>query len=185
MLTGFILGRMPNHVEFLVGENLDFLRLYFSSSPLNTMSYVILHKPMFIIGAYVQTPEESQVIWGLHYYSYTLLMHLMVVLLLVCLVKWVENRNLAQMALICTGAGLLLFSSLYMFIASCCTGEAKWILHTMVLAYLSNPSTISESAISLYQKLHPYFIWLQLASLFVGIYLLNRWYRRRMKSKEK
>ena len=177
ILTGILMGRMPNHVEFLFGENLDFLLLYFSSAPLNTLSYVLLHRPMFIIGAYVQTPEELKVVWGLHFYSYTCLMHIMVAVLLACLVKRVETRRRSQWLLVYSGAGLVLFSSIYLFIASCCTGEAKWLLHTMALAFLSDPSTSSVTALRLYQKFHSFFIWLQLFSVSAGGYLLYRWYR--------
>lgn len=176
MLVGLILcelifmaaftGYMPTKIKFLLWENIDFLLVYFRGEPLDTLKFVFIDKPLIVIESRQQAP--STVIWGLHYYSYTVIVHVVIAIVLAQQVRASPPIRAKLRYFQLGGSGLLVFSSLYLYLSSCCTGEASWILHTWFLSLVFNPITATESMIELYELVHNGFIWMQILIAALG-----------------
>jgi len=170
IITAAFIGYAPNQMKFLLWDNIDFLRVYFRAEPLDTLKFVFIDRPLFIIEARQQDPSTS--IWGLHYYSYTVVVHIVAAVLLVQLVKPAQPITPRLRLLAITGAGLLILSSLYLYLSSCCTAGANWIMHTWLLAIVFNPYTSSESIIEMYGYVNQWFVWIQVLFAVLGCYFI-------------
>ena len=83
-------------------------------------------------------------------------------------------------ALPLTGSALIVISSLYLFLGSCCSGGPNWIVQTWLLAIVFNPVTSTNATIQLYQSIKDIFIVVQLFTGITGAYLLYHYYRKRV-----
>lgn len=168
-------GHAPTQVASLLLENADFFMVYFADEPLQTLKFLMVDKPLFVIEAKHTT--SVTVIWSMQYFASTVIVHFVIALLLGYMIaNWpVTTLRLRTTAII--GITLLLLSCLYLYLSSCCTAGANWILHTGILALVLNPLITSSELMGLYELLAGWFDWLQLLVALSGIYLLVRYWR--------
>lgn len=157
-------------------ENLGFFVLLADEDPMATLRIILMDNPVFIIQS-KHKPTDSTV-WSLHYFSLTILVHLLVAFILSEKVStkgfWTRLQDLPL-----SGSILLLCSSIYLLLASCCTDGPHWLLHTWLLAVVFNPITSTNATIQLYQVLKDWFVLLQFVVGGLGGYLLFRSMRKR------
>lgn len=177
ILTAAMTGYMPNRVTFLLWDNIDFLLIYFGEEPWDTFKFVFMDKPLFLIESRLENPSSA--VWGLHYYSYTVVIHIAVALVLVQVIRLSQSIAATSRFVVVLGAGLLVLSSLYLYLASCCTTGASWLLHTWLLAIVFNPQTATEFIIELYGVVHKWLLWLQIMIAVSGAYLAVRGLKRK------
>jgi len=145
-----------------------------------TLRFVFVDSPLLIIQS--QHRATGTIVWSLHYFSLSVLIHLV-------LAGWLADIRCRrgpdsgyEIRLI-IGMGLLIVSTLYLFLGSCCSGGPNWIVQTWLLAIVFNPITSSNATIQLYQSLKDGFVVVQLLSGVVGAYLLFRYMRTASQSK--
>ena len=143
IITAALIGYKPNQISFLLWDNLEFLMMYFRSEPLDTLKFVLIDRPLFVIESRQENPSVA--IWGLHYYSHTVVVHIAVAMVLAHVIKPSQPVRSGPRYVVVVGCGLLILSSLYLYLSSCCTAGANWILHTWLLAIVFNPFTAKTS----------------------------------------
>lgn len=178
IITTAFLGYKPNQINFLLWDNIDFLFVYFRSEPLDTLKFVFIDKPLFVIESRQENPSIA--IWGLHYYSYTFVAHVVVAVVLAQVIKPSQPIRSAPRYVAVIGSSLLILSSLYLYLSSCCTAGANWILHTWLLAIVFNPLTATEFIIEVYGLVNKWFVWLQILFAALGAYLVVRGLKRKV-----
>ena len=62
ILASAFTGDMPNQFSFLLWENLEFLLIYFGDEPLETLKFVLIDRPIFVVESRLQEPSAA--IWG-------------------------------------------------------------------------------------------------------------------------
>lgn len=169
-------GYWPNQLSLMLWDNLDFLLVYFTEEPIDTLIFVFLDKPLLVIDSRLQAASTS--VWGLHFYSYTLVFYLAISAVLTRLLLSLPDRSRASNLTVFTGAGLLLLASTYLYLGSCCSGGANWIVHTWLLAIAFNPLTATEFVVELYQAIYKWLFWLQLMVGVFGAYLVFKGFKR-------
>ena len=169
-LTGFLTGYSPNNFSFLLWDQFHFFTRYLIEEPVKTLSFIFIDKPLFKIEALQE--NQSLVTWGLHYYGITLLVHTLIAFLASRAINTYTFSKSALKSFPVVGAILLYFSSLFLYLSSCCTAGANWIIHTMVLAVFFNPYMASENLIELYKEIHGGFIYIQILMVVSGLYLV-------------
>ena len=170
ILSGLITGYTPNSFSFLLWDKFRFFLTYFLEEPLETLSFILIDKPLFKIEALHK--NTTTVIWGLHYYGVTLFTHIVIAILAS---RAINKHTFSKSALLSFPIGgviLLIFSSLFLYLSSCCTTGANWIIHTWILTVIFNPYTASENLIELYNYIHDWFIYLQFLITVSGAYLI-------------
>jgi len=155
--------------------NFRFFMVLLQEAPLTSLKLIIVEQPLFIIEA--KHHATAATVWSLHYFSITVLIHVFISQVIANIIsrsadafRW---RDIPF-----TGSVLLLFSSLYLFLGSCCTGGPNWIFHTWLLAVVFNPITSSNATIQLYQMLKDGFVIWQVLTGVLGGYLLYRNFRK-------
>lgn len=172
ILLGFPAGYLPNKLSFVFINNLDIIGLYFQDNPLNALKFVLIDTPVFTIESW-QTNGQTAV-WGLHYYAYSLLVHIVITISI--------SMNLCRSGIFATrvkqlpitGLTLLLMSSLYLYLASCCTSGANWFVHTLLLAFASNPALNSAFIMDTYVYIRNGLTISQFGMAIVGLYLVYK-----------
>jgi len=170
VLISLLAGYPPNNFSFLLWEKFHFFLRYLLQEPVETLSFILIDKPLFKIEALQESP--ATVIWGLHYYGVTLFTHIVVAILAS---RALNKHRLSKSALLSfpiKGTTLFIFSSLFLYLSSCCTSGANWIIHTWILAVVFNPYTASATLLEIYNNIQSWFIWLQYLMAASGAYLI-------------
>lgn len=170
IFVSIITGYSPTSFSFLLWNKFHFFLTYLLGEPLETLSFLLIDKPLFKIEATLTNP--TQVIWGLHYYGFTLLIHSIIAILISKAIMGYRKSKINLKHYPLSGLIILILSSLYLYSASCCTAGANWIIQTWLLAILFNPYTSSETMLEIYNNIENWFIWLQLAMFTLGSYLI-------------
>ena len=167
-------GHMAIQFKSPLLENIGFFMVLAGEDLTTTLRIVLLDNPLFIIQSKYTSTDSA--VWSLHYFSFTLLVHL--------LVAYVLSEKISRHGILTriqdvpfSGSVLLIASSIYLLLAACCTDGPHWIFQTWLLAVVFNPITSSNATIQLYQVLRDWFIVPQLAMGGLGAYLL--WYRKK------
>ncbi len=168
-------GHMAIQIKSPLLENLGFFMVLAGEDLTATLRIVLVENPLFIVESKYKATDSTA--WSLHYFSVTLLVHL--------LVAYVASEKVSRQGintriqdLPLSGSVLLIASSVYLLLAACCTDGPHWLFHTWLLAVVFNPITSSNATIQLYQVLRDWFILPQLAMGGLGVYLLYRHYRQ-------
>lgn len=156
-------------------ENIGFFVQLAGDDPLATLRIVLMDNPVFILQSKHGATDST--VWSLHYFSLTVLAHLLVAFILSEKTGRQGIRTRLQ-AIPVTGAVLLLGASVYLLLAGCCTDGPHWLFHTWLLAVVFNPITSGNATIQLYQVLKDWFLLPQLVMGTLGVYLLYRHQRR-------
>ena len=170
VLISLFTGFTPNKFSFLLWDKFHFFFTYFLEEPVETLSFILIDKPLFKIEALQESP--TTVIWGLHYYGVSLFTHIVVAILASRVINKHTFLKSALLSLPFSGIILLIFSSLFLYLSSCCTAGANWIIHTWILAVVFDPYTASETLIDIYNYIQDWFIWFQLLIATSGAYLI-------------
>ena len=157
-------------------ENMGFYATLAGDDVLMTLRFVLIENPLLIIQS--QYRQTETIVWSLHYYPLTLLVHLVLAVVLADM-RLRFGPAFKYQALPLAGTALLLSSTLYLFLGSCCSGGPNWIMQTWLLAIVFNPVTSSNATILLYQSLIGGFVILQVISGVLGGYMLFYYYRKK------
>ena len=164
-------GYMQVHFTSPVLGNVHFFVLLLQDAPLLTLKMLLLEQPLLVVEA--RHPVTAATVWSLHYFSLTVVVHVVVsVILSGRIVR--AGGTLRWQDIPFSGSVLLLFSSVYLLLSSCCTGGPNWIFHTWLLSVVFNPITSSNATIQLYQSLKDWFSVLQMMTGILGAYLMFR-----------
>ena len=169
-LASLLTGYSPNNFSFLLWEKFHFFLTYFLEEPVETLNFILIDKPLFKIEALQE--NQTTIIWGLHYYGVTLFTHIVIAILASRAINKHTFSRPALLSFPISGVILLNFSSLFLYLSSCCTAGANWIIHTWILTIIFNPYIASETLIELYNYIHDWFIYLQILMAASGIYLI-------------
>lgn len=156
-------------------ENFGFFLALAGEDPLSTIKLLIADKPLFIIHSQHSTAASTR--WALHYFSLTVLVHVVLAFLLAGIVARKGAAGRLEHIPV-TGIALLILSTLYLRLAACCTGGPNWIVQSWLLAIVFNPVTSSNATIQLYQSIKDWFIVLQVISGGMGAYMLFRYLKK-------
>lgn len=154
-------------------ENFAFFASLARDDLFSTLRFILLEKAWLVIQS--QHKVSGTLIWSLHYYSYSLLMHGLVAY---CLARLMTSREANEIysARVLAGVSLFLLAGLYLFLGSCCTGGPNWIVQTWMLAVVFNPVTSTNATIKFYQAIKEGFVVFQLLSGVIGLFLLRRYW---------
>lgn len=170
LLVSLSTGYLPAKVSFLIWDRYDFFTSYFSDNSFEALVLYFIDKPLFKIEA-IQM-DSASAIWGLHYYSYTLLAHLLVAIVYSYIItRSALNKNNWR-GLPVLGSAMLILSSLFLYLSSCCSVGGNWIFHSWFLSVIFNPLTASESLLESYTLISEWLIWMQVLMALTGIYLM-------------
>ena len=182
ILTGLILcetllvtlstGYLPTGISFLLWDRFDFFLNFFRDEPLETLSLIFINKPLFKIVALQENPVTA--IWELHYYSITLISHLLVAIVFSSIITRSKSIKSGWQNIPVSGSVLLILSSLFLYLSSCCTSGSNWVFHTWLLSIVFDPVTATDSVIEIYNIINSGFIWLQTMLTLLGIFLIFR-----------
>ncbi len=170
LLITFFTGYPVNKLSFLLSDGFHFFIKYLLDDPLDTLYFVLIEKPLIKIEAIHNNPVT--VIWGLHYYGFTILTHILLAALASRAISKYKLTTTTLKTFPMIGALLLILSSLFLYLASCCTGGASWIIHTSLLAIAFNPYNATESALEFYKNIQGWFNWMQFMMATLGTYLI-------------
>jgi hypothetical protein len=170
-------GYFPTDIDVLIWKDMRFFLPYLLEEPLDTLKFILVNKPVLVIESRLDNP--SQTVWGLHFYSYSLIAHFISALILTGLISPSASPQHERRYQAILGSGLLLVSSVYLYLSSCCTGGANWVIQTVWLAIITDPALSTEALISTYQENEGLFFWTQLVLAVVSFYLIFQWYRSR------
>ena len=168
ILVSLFTGYLPTKFSFLLWDKFNFFLDYLREEPIETLSFILIDKPLFKIEALQD--NLTTVIWGLHFYSYTLFTHIVIAALASRII--VKHTTSALRSFPVSGSILLILSSLFLYLSSCCTSGANWIIHSWLLAVVFNPYNITETTLDIYNHIHGWFIWMQYVMAISGIYLI-------------
>ena len=169
-LVSLFTGYNPNNFSFLLWEKFHFFFRYLLEEPVETLSFIFIDKPIFKVEALQES--SATVIWGLHYYGVTLFTHIVVAILASRAINKYTFPKYTLQSFSVSGVILLILSSLFLYLSSCCTAGANWIIHTCILAVVFNPFTASETLIELYNYINNWFIDVQYLMAALGGYLI-------------
>ena len=169
-LVSLFTGFTPNNFSFLLWDKFHFFLMYLLEEPVETLSFILIDKPLFKVEALQES--TTTVIWGLHYYGVTLFTHTVVAILASRAINKHTFSKYALLSFSISGVILLIFSSQFLYLSSCCTAGANWIIHTWILVVIFNPYTASETLIELYNYIQDWFIYLQYLIAALGAYLI-------------
>jgi len=170
-------GYMSVQYKSPVLENAGFFMVLLQEAPLTTLKLIFIEKPLFIVEAKHSTTAAT--VWSLHYFSFTILVHVIIALIIAGIISRPQSV-LRWQDIPFAGSVLLIFSSLYLLLASCCTGGPNWIFHTWLLSVVFNPISSGNATIQLYQTLRGWFVWLQILLGAMGGLLIFRHQRQRV-----
>lgn len=170
LLVSLLTGYFPTKISFQLWDKFHFFLSYLLDAPFDTLSFVLIHKPIFKIEAIQDNLLTT--IWGLHFYSYTLLTHIFIAIL--------ASRSIVKHSITISalhsfpinGAILLILSSLFLYLASCCTTGSNWIIHSALLSTAFNPVNATEASLDIYKNIREWFIWVQYLASASGICLI-------------
>jgi len=169
-------GYMSVQYKSSVLDNFGFFMVLVQEAPLTTLKLMFIEKPLFIVEAKHSTTAAS--VWALHYFGLTILIHIAVAVIIAGIIARAGSA-LRWRDIPFSGTVLLLFSSLYLLLSSCCTGGPNWIFHTWLLSVVFNPISSSNATIQLYQTLREWFVLLQILLGAMGGLLMFRHQRQR------
>ena len=170
ILASLFTGYLPNKLSFLLWDKFDFFLIYFREEPVETLLFFLIERPLFEIEALHD--DLSTVIWGLHFYSYTLFTHIVAAILASRAITRHTFSKSALLSLPISGILLLIFSSIFLYLSSCCTAGGNWIIHTWLLAIVFNPYMATANLLEIYNNFHGWLIWLQVLIAASGAYLI-------------
>ena len=170
ILISLFTGYLPTRLLFLSWDQLHFILNYFWDEPFDTLSFIFTHKPLFKIEALLNIPTTT--IWGLHFYSYTIFTHIVIAILASRIIVKYKFTTLALKSFPISGSILLILSSLFLYLSSCCTSGAIWIIHSGLLSIVFNPYNATETTIEIYNNIHEWFTWFQFLMAASGLYLI-------------
>lgn len=170
-------GSMDLRYKSPVLQDFGYFIALLQQEPLESLNLFFVHKPVFMIESRHALVDTN--VWALHYFATTVLVHVLIALL-IAHIGVASASTLRWRDIPFAGSVLLLFSSLYLLLTSCCTGGSHWIFHTWLLSLVFNPITSSTATIQLYQSLKDWFVVLQLLCGVAGMYLIIRHRRRSM-----
>lgn len=163
---------LPNQMSSWMISAWDFFLTLFQEEPLYTLQLVLIDKPIFVIG---HTDVISDIyVWSLHFHSYTIVVHLIIAFLCARMIVICRENPCPNFLATIAGAILVLVASLYLQLASCCTGGPNWIVHTWLLSLLFNPISATVNMIKVYQLGKGLLPILQLLCAGYGGYLIYR-----------
>jgi len=172
ILVSWFTGYLPTRFSFLLLDNFHFFLDYFWDEPVETLSFLLIDKPLFKIDALQD--NLSTVIWGLHFYSYTLLTHIFIAILTSRLIVKQTLTISALRSFPVSGSVLLILSSLFLYLSSCCTNGANWIVHSWLLVIVFTPDNAIGNVFDIYKNIEGWLIWIQVVMAASGIYLVMR-----------
>ena len=170
ILMSLFTGYLPTQISFQQWDKFHIILSYFREEPIETLSFIFTHKPLFKIEALLNTPTTT--IWGLHFYSYTIFVHVVIAILASRIIVKYKFTTLALKSFPICGSLLLILSSLFLYLSSCCTSGANWIIHSWLLSIVFNPYTATETTIEIYNNIHEWFTWFQFVIATSGLYLI-------------
>ena len=170
LLISVFTGHLPTNISFLLLDKFDFFIEFLRDVPVDALTLIFVDKPLFVIASMQKDPVTA--IWGLHYYGYTLIIHLLVAFIFSHVMTSSKSVELNWRAFPVLGSVLLIFSSLFLYLSSCCSVGGNWILETMLLAIIFDPVTASDAILDLYTVIEGGFIWLQTVMSLLGIFLV-------------
>lgn len=170
IIASLFTGYLPNKLSCLLWDKFHFFLVYFREEPVETLLFFLIDRPLFKIEAVHD--DLSTVIWGLHFYSYTLFTHIVAAILASRAINKHTFSKPALLSLPISGIILLIFSSIFLYLSSCCTAGGNWIVHAWVLAIIFNPYMATANLLEIYNNIHGWFIWLQVLIAVSGAYLI-------------
>lgn len=176
ILISLFTGYYPDKFVFLLWDKFDFFRIYFKEEPFDTFVYFLIERPLFKIEALQD--NLTTVIWGFHFYSYTLVIHIIISILASRIIVRHTLTILALQTFSVSGSILLILSSLFLYLSSCCTSGAVWIIHSWLLSLVFNPFKATETILELYNNIHGWLIWIQYLMATSGVYLIIKKYKK-------
>ena len=172
ILVSLFTGYLPTRFSFILWDNLHFFLDYLWDEPVATLSFLLIDKPLFKIDALLQDNNQDTVIWGLHYYSYTLLTHVFIAILASRIIVKHTLTISALRSFPVNGSILLILSSLFLYLSSCCSNGANWIVHSWVLTIVLNPHNTIGNILEIYNHIEGWLIWVQFLMAVSGGYLI-------------
>ena len=172
ILISLFTGYLPTKLLYLKWDQFSFILNYFWDEPFDTLSFIFTHKPFLKIEAILSTASTTTTVWGLHFYSYTIFTHVAIALLASRILVKHKFTTLALKSFPISGSILLILSSLYLYLSSCCTSSSNWIIHSWILSIAFNPYNATETTIKIYNNIHEWFIWFQFLMAASGLYLI-------------
>jgi hypothetical protein len=170
ILVSLFTGYLPTRFSFLLWNNFHFLLDYLWDEPIEILSFLLIDKPLFKIDALQD--NLSTVIWGLHFYSYTLLTHIFIAVLASRLIVKQTLTISALRSFPVSGSILLILSSLFLYLSSCCTNGATWIVHSLLLVIMFTPGNAIGNFFDIYNYIQGWLIWVQVVMAISGSYLV-------------
>lgn len=170
ILISLFTGYLPTKLSFLPWDKFHIILNYFREEPIETLSFIFTQKPLFKIEAILNSPTTT--VWGLHFFSYTIFTHIVIAILASRRIVKYKFTTLALKFFPISGSILLILSSLFLYLSSCCTGGANWIIHSWLLSIVFNPYNATETTIEVYNNIHEWFIWFQFVMAASGFYLI-------------
>lgn len=170
ILISLFTGYLPTQISFQQWDKFHIIFSYFWEEPIETLGFIFVHKPLFKIEALLNIPSTT--IWGLHFYSYTIFTHIVIAILASRIIVKYKFTTLALKSFPIIGSILLMLSSLFLYLSSCCTGGANWIIHSWLLSIVFNPYNATETTIEIYNNIHEWFVWFQFVMAASGLYLI-------------
>lgn len=170
ILISLFTGYLPTKLSFLPWDKLHIILNYFWEEPIETLGFIFIHTPLFKIEALLNTPTTT--VWGLHFCGYTIFTHVVIAILVSRIIVKYKFTTLALKSFPISGSILLIISSLFLYLSSCCTGGANWIIHSWLLSIVFNPYNATETTIEIYNNIHEWFIWFQFVMAASGLYLI-------------
>lgn len=168
-------GNMFIQFSFPLLNNMEFFLRLAGDDPIITLRMIFVDLPLMVIES--KHKASGSTVWSLHYYIYAVIVHLVVAYLLAEKVGLHGIRTRLR-DIPFGGPALLIFSSIYLLLAGCCTSGPNWLFHTWLLAVVFNPVTSSNETIKLYQSIKDWFALLQLMTGLIGAYLMFRHYHQ-------
>ncbi|MDH5394304.1 MAG: hypothetical protein OEY11_14045 [Gammaproteobacteria bacterium] len=164
---------LPTTLSFLLLDRFDFFLKLFTEAPVDALTLIFVDRPFMVITAMQKEAETA--IWELRYYGYTLVVHLFVAAVFSHVMSGPECARLNFKAFPLLASVLLIFSSLFLYLSSCCAVGGNWVFETMLLAILFNPVTASDAFIVFYGFIASGFNWLQTAlSVLAVVMMFNK-----------
>ena len=170
ILVSLFTGYLPTRFSFILWDNFHFFLDYLWDEPVETLSFLLIDKPLLKIDALQD--NLTTVIWGLHFYSYTLLTHVFIAILASRIIVKHTLTISALRSFPINGSVLLILSSLFLYLSSCCTSGANWMIHSWLLAIVFNPQNTIRNILEIYNNIEGWLIWIQFIMAVSGVYLI-------------
>lgn len=169
-----LLGNLPNNMYIPDTLNPGFLQILWQDNPLAMLKLVLVEKPLVVIEHFDQKTRTQ--VWGIFYFSATLLIYLLVSVLTAWQWKRLITCTMRQRLLFAFGALAMIIGVTYLRRAACCSGGANWILETWLLAKVSDPNQGLINWPSFYENIHTLLPLLQTGVILGGVASLFYWH---------